>query len=387
MATSDYEDLIQGLQTASLAHETRDPATIRLAKELLQVSRLAVEDYGSRPQRLTDSLSSIPSQASAIDILGLHAIHFLQESALGMLYCVRIDLPGVLPALDIRSRFGAGDATGRTRSLGIPALDRLVVVRTKAPDFARVFAVEKLAEGLPRFGLRITINPQRENLTVLEFDVFAGRRGKGADAIGTKVVQVAAICKGLIERQATFAEREEVRRPAVEGIEDLVQTLSGAASWLSGPVARVGDGVEGRLCLDEQPDFPSHLRVDLDHAQRATIYFRGPIQTPPERRTTFQPQDGFLDYLRGTIDTKVGAEPFDSMWLIHGDSETAKLVAHADVELGRLRERDATIEVGPEGLVVKLPAFPWDEAVLADAVAATLSLWRSVVRRLHGLNT
>lgn len=386
--SSDYEDLIAGLEAAAVAHDTRDPAAQKVAQELLQQSRLLVDSFAERPNRLADLLSTVPSQASEIKIQGLRAIHYLRGSGMGLGYCVRVDLPGVLPALLMQSHLrpppSDGTPPGRSRRFNVPALDRRLRVHTRAPDLVTVFAVERLADTLPRTGVRIALVPDSERLTVLEFDFIVGS-AKRVDAVSQVVLPFTAICKQLIDRQASFLEREVVERAAVEGLEELLEQLSQAASWLSGPVARVGDGIEARLALDEQMDLASNLRVDLTANEKAVLTFTGPLQSPPQKRTELSPQEGFLDALRGAFDTKVDAEPFDSLWLVDGEADVARLLSRCEPELSRLRDLDAVIRMGPDGLSVQLPPFRWEERTVIDAVAATLSLWRAVIRRHHGL--
>ena len=51
----------------------------------------------------------------------------------------------------------------------------------------------------------------------------------------------------------------------------------------------------------------------------------------------------------------------------------------------RLRRLLGSVELGPEGLVVRVPRFEVDESAVVDAVGSALSLWRTLVLRGHGL--
>jgi hypothetical protein len=365
------------------------------AAELARVQRAGIDAArwsAGRGASLADRLSHLPSDASPFDIEGTRGIQYLRRDE-GTFetrfdYCARVDLPGVLPRFVIHT-LGRGTvddvAVGPRQRFRHRWLQMWTTARTRAPDVLRAFDINELGDTLHGLSLRVALVPQSNRLSVLEIDVGVGR-GRDCERAVEKALLFSRIALALVQSGTTFAERADDNRPPAEQVEALVQRLGQAVSWISGPVARVGDGVEGRLCLDEQEDLPCALRVDLDGDGRATLFFRGPLKVVPERRTTLSPQEGFIDRLRALVDDKVGLAAIDEAWIVDGDVEQARRMAVAEGELVRLRRLAASIELGPEGLVVRTTPFDLDDANLLDAVGSSLSLWRTVVRRSHGLH-
>jgi hypothetical protein len=365
------------------------------AAELARVQRAGIDAArwsAGRGASLADRLSHLPSDASPFDIEGTRGIQYLRRDE-GTFetrfdYCARVDLPGVLPRFVIHT-LGRGIvddvAVGPRQRFRHRWLQTWTTARTRAPDVLRAFDIDEIGDTLHGLSLRVALVPQSNRLSVLEVDVGVGK-GRDCERAVEKALLFSRIALALVQSGTAFAERADDNRPPAEQVEALVQRLGQAVSWISGPVARVGDGVEGRLCLDEQEDLACALRVDLDGDGRATLFFRGPLKVVPERRTTLSPQEGFIDRLRALVDDKVGLAAIDEAWIVDGDVEQARRMAVAEGELVRLRRLAASIELGPEGLVVRAPPFDLDDANLLDAVGSSLSLWRTVVRRSHGLH-
>jgi hypothetical protein len=369
-----------------------DPAKVAELARVEQAGRDAARWSAGRGASLSHLLSHLPSDASPFDIEGTRGIQYLRreegtfETRFG--YCARVDLPGVLPRFVIHT-IGRGViddvAVGPRQRFRHRWLQTWTTARTRAPDVLRAFDIDEIGDTLHGLSLRVALVPQSNRLSVLEVDVGAGN-GRDCARAAEKALLFARIALSLVQAGATFAERAADNRPPAEQVEALVQRLGQTVSWISGPVARVGDGVEGRLSLDEQEDLPCALRVDLDGDGRASLFFRGPLKVVPERRTTLSPQEGFLDRLRALVDDKVGLATIDEAWVVDGDVGEARRMAVAEGELVRLRRLQASVELGPEGLIVRAPPFELDDATLLDAVGSSLSLWRTVVRRSHGLH-
>lgn len=383
---SDFDDLISSVVGAGSGRDDWERHLERLRASGESAARVSAGRTGI----LSDRLSHLPSDASPFDVDGTRGIQFLRRHE-GLLprydYCVRADLKGVLPrfVLHTLGRGGGDDhLVGPRQRLRQMSLALLMTARTRAPDVVRPFDIDAVGENIRRFSLRVALVPQKERLSVLEVDVGVGD-GRECEPAARKALQFVQIAAALVQSGHTFAERAADGRPPAEQVEALVQRLGQSVSWLSGPVARVGDGVEGRLALDEQQELPCALRVDLGGDGRASLYFRGPLQSAPEQRTSLTPQDGFFDRLRGLVDEKTGTASIDDAWVISGVADDARRIAAAEGELIRLRRLQGSIELGPEGLVVRVPPFELDDENLLDAAGSALSMWRTVVRRGHGL--
>lgn len=390
----------------ALAHSADAAERAQAARtfELASLGESAARAAAARGMRLADTLSPLPSTATAFDVDGAHAIHFLRARKglfSGLDYCARIDLPGVLPAFLITGGFGevtddavihVGRGFDDDKSFGPrqrfhhEVFDRWLKVRTRAPDVLLAFTNDTVAAGFPRSPTRIALVQHTAALSVLEVDVFVGD-GRHCEAAATTALQLGHIALALVRNHAIFAERAVDTRPPAEQLESLLSLLSSSTSWLSGPVARVGDGVEARLELDEQAELPCALRLDVDGVTGlVTLFLRAPLKTAPTKTTTLSPQASVLDQLRGLIDVHVGVTAFDNAWLCKGDVDDVKVLQRAETELAALHQIGATITWGAEGLVVRAPGFAFDGDDVADAVDACLRLWRSLVRRGHGLD-
>ncbi len=349
----------------------------------------AARRSGARGQVLADTLSSVPSQSTTFDVDGAHGIHYLRKDV-GLLtsfdYCARVDVKGVLPrfVLHTLGRGAKDDAVvfGPQRRLQQRSFGPGLTARTRAPDLLRAFDNELIIGELGGLSLRAQFVQHSDRLGVVEVDVGVGN-GRSCERAASKAMQVAQVCLAMVGQ--SFTERDDSGKPAPEQVEALLGTLSMSVTWLSGPVARVGDGVEARLALDEQQDLPCALRLDVDANNIGALYFRGPLRAPPSKLTKISPQEGFFERLRGLVDAKVGNDAFDDAWLVDGDRASGALLAAAEGEMLRLRRLQGSVELGPEGLVVRVPSFEVDETGVLDAAGSALSLWRQLVLRGHGL--
>jgi hypothetical protein len=382
-----YSQLVDGLRRSGDPHDLARAAWL---DGVMATGRAAAERSATRTGLLGDSLGHLPSSATPIDVDGARGIHFLRRDP-GLLggydYCARVDVPGVLPRF-VMHTIARGDAAdgdvGPRQRLRTRALDGALTARTRAPDVLRAFDNDLVADGIGKASLRVSLVVIHDRLSMLEVDVGVGD-GRHCERAASRAFQFAGIAVSLARAGMTFAERAADGRPAPEKVEALVQQLSSSVAWLSGPVARVGDGVEARLALDEQHEHPCALRVDIDDDGHASMFFRGPLQAAPERRTILKPQAGFIERLRALVDGKIGDASFDDAWLVDGDVDGARSLAVGQVELQRLRRLLASLELGPEGLQVRVPPFELDDETLVDAASSALSLWRTLVIRAHGL--
>ena len=362
------------------------------SRELAGLGVGAARAAAMRTGRISDSLSPLPSTATTFDVAGAHAIQFLrQRRGLfgGFDYCARMDLPGVLPAFLFLGSFSHDDddtGFGPRQRFQHDVLDSRVVVRTRAPDVLQAFAIDTVANSFPTTATRVALVQHSATLSVLEVDVDVGD-GKQCEAAAQVALQLGHIALALVRSNALFTERAVDTRPPAEQLASLLSLLSSSTSWLSGPVARVGDGVEARLELDEQPELPCALRLDVHGVTGlVTLFLRAPLKTTPTKTTTLAPQEDFFARVRGLVDVKVNDDVFDAAWLIAGDVADVQALKLAATELAALRRIDASIEWGAEGLVVRAPGFPFEPEDVVDAVDASLSLWRFLLRRGHGLD-
>ena len=260
----------------------------------------------------------------------------------------------------------------------------LLTARTRAPDVLRAFCTEAIAAGFPTTATRIALVRHSAELSVLEVDIDVGR-GQIVDYAAEKAAQLGAVAVALVRANATFAERAVDTRPAVEQLQSVLELLSSSTAWLSGPVARVGEGVEARLVLEELDDHPSALRVDVDATGSTSFSLRAPLKVTPSKTTTLTPQAGIGGALRGLLDKKSGDKAFDDRWIIDGDVEVARGLQRAEGELAALHRVGARIEHGVDGLVIRAAGFVFEAGDVVDAIDASLQLWRRLIVAGHGL--
>jgi hypothetical protein len=355
---------------------------------LIELARAAAAVSSRRDARLADTLSSLPSDASPLDVGGAPAIHFLRRRD-GLFnaydYCARIDLPGPLPRLLLLSG-GAADVDERSfgarTAFPHDGLGRRVRARTRAPDVLRPFALDDVLAAWPKQAVRVAVQRINDRLSVLEVDVDV-EGGTRCEPAATLAALLGRIALAVVGSGAAFSEARVDARTPVEQLESLLQVLTTSTSWLSGPAARVGDGVEARLELDEQPERPCIIRIDFDEQQRVVVKVQAPLRDTPERTTTLSPQHGVVGAVLGLLDTRVGDDAFDDAWHIDGDAARARVLAHAEGDMLVLRRVQATVSWGPDGLDLRAPPMPFEASDVGDVVEACLRLWRRVVRHLH----
>ena len=362
----------------------------------------AAQRSSARAATAGDVLSE---RGSALHVDGLRGVQFLRPCSFfqsikvgtsemdGYDYCARVDVAGVLPWLLVLPRFSiltTEDIALCQRELFAPtplplrsSLSKRFVARSRAPDLLRAFDSDALADALGKRNVRLALRPETDRRSVVEVDVHVGD-GRDCEPALRIVDVFCRTAQALVEAGAVFAEREQQRGPSADRIEALVRRVSEAVSWVTGPVARVGDGVEARLCLEEQPDAPSVLRFDLDNQGLCAVFFEGRLIERNEKPTRLRPQEGLFAKLRALADLKVDNVDFDAAWLIDGDEAVARTLAGHSQLLLRLRERNATVEVGPAGLVVRVPAFDGEDAAVVDVAGAVLGLWRALCRQARG---
>jgi hypothetical protein len=365
-----------------------DDENARERARLMELGRAAAAVSARRSVRLADTLSSLPSNASPLDMGGAQAIHYLRRhdgrrSAFD--YCARIDLPGPLPRLLLLGG-GADDdderSSGPRTAFPHSGLSQLVRARTRAPDVLRPFALDDVLAAWPKAAVRVAVQRINDRLSVLEVDVDVGP-GTDCEGAAALAVLLGRIALAVVSSGATFSEARVDTRAPVEQLESLLQVLTNSTSWLSGPAARVGDGVEARLELDELPERPCIIRVDFDAQQRAVVKVQAPLRDTPEKTTTLSPQHGVVGAVLGLLDQRVGDNAFDDAWHIDGDVERARVLSHAEGDMLALRRVQATVSWGPDGLDVRVPPMAFEASDVGDVVEACLRLWRRVVRHLH----
>ena len=79
--------------------------------------------------------------------------------------------------------------------------------------------------------------------------------------------------------------------------------------------------------------------------------------------------------------------PPTGTFLPPGDATVSKRLAAQAPLLLRLRQKHAVVEVGPAGLVVRVPAFDDDDVAVVDVAGAVLSLWRALCRDARGYSS
>jgi hypothetical protein len=358
----------------------------------------AAERSATRSAKASDLLSERGTELVVDDLRG---VQFLRRCTFmsgvsstlemtGFDYSARVDVDGVLPRLLLVRRFeilshADAETAGPTVPFSTARLARRYRAATAAPDVLRPFDTESFAEVLGQRSVRIALRPDSDRRTVVEVDVHVGD-GRICEPAVAIAAAVARMAQALAASGAVFAEKSRDNRPPAERVEALVARVTEAVSWVTGPVARVGDGVEARLALDEQPDAPSVLRFDLDGQGKGTVFFEGRLIERNEKTTRLRPQEGFLDRLRGLLDQKIDDPAFDDAWVIEGDAVVGKQLAAQAALLLRLRERHAVIEVGPAGLVVRVSAFEDEDAAVVDVVGSILGLWRNLCRGARGFD-
>jgi hypothetical protein len=336
----------------------------------------------------------VSEQGDVLRLDDLHAMHYLRRRGREFDYCARIDVDGVLPRCVFS---GVGDAVDDDKDLPVhaPSVDGLVgkaELRTRAPALIRAFSLPAVADVLPRWRFRVALRPEDERRTVVEVDVDVGD-GQTLQNPVRFACLMGRIARALAESKVVFAEAAVDTRPPAERILDVLDRVTQSVSWLSGPTARVGDGVEARLALDEQPDLPSVLRIDLDAGGRHSVFFEGRFTHAFATDTRLTRQRALLDRLRGLADAKSGDAAFDDAWLCAGEPATLRLLAAQGAVFRLFHAVGATVELGPAGLTVRTPLFADGVDVDGNANAdvdvirvasAALTLWRSLVRHQHG---
>lgn len=361
---------------------------------LVSRAAAAARRSAARDHDVGDELTALGRELR-IDQMG--GLHRLEGSGNSCVYKASVDVPGVLPRLTIQSEaLGMPPrACGPVVPFRTKTLAERLRARSRAPGVLRVFDTDEFADLLDPaedWELRIEFRPETDKLTVIEVDVDVGD-GRHCNPALRLTEAVARIARALVESGAVFAEIAVDGRPPAERIEALLGRITEAVSWVHGPVARVGDGVEARLALEEQPDAPSVLRLDLHNLQHAadghgscSVFFEGRLIERTDRSVRLTPQVGVTDRLRGLVDVKVKDAAFDAAWLISGDEALSKKLAAQALLMQRLRAHLATVELTPAGLVVRVPPFADEDSAVVEVVSAVLTLWRHLCRDARGFS-
>lgn len=332
-------------------------------------------------QRVVDASYLVGERGSVLRLDDLTAMHYLRRRGQEFDYCARIEVDGVLPrCVCVRRGFALDEDDLPAHVPQLQELASEVEVRTRAPALVRAFSTPALVDCVPEYGFRVAWRPGHET-TVAEIDVDVGNAQSLERAVRFACV-VGRIARALAESRVVFAEHALDARPPVERVLEVLDRVTRAVAWLSGPTARVGDGVEARLVLDEQPDLPSVLRIDIDGEGRHSLFFEGRFTHAFPTIVQLTPQRGLVDRLRGLGDAKSGDAAFDDTWLCAGDGATLQLLAARRSAFRLLAAAGAGVELGPAGLVVRVPPIGGIDVI--ELVGAVLGLWRTLVRHQHG---
>lgn len=358
-------------------------------RDAINAAVAAARRAATRSGDVGDVLTDLPGASAPLRIDDVSGVQYLRRHS-GLFarfdYCARIDVVGVLPRLSIEGRFAAPSLEdARTFGPLVNLRHKNLTIRSRSPSGAALFDNDDVALAFSNLRARVALRPETARRSVVEVDVVVGD-GRVCTPAADLARLITRLCRAALDRGLAFAEAAADGRAPAERIEALVARVTEAVHWVSGPVARVGDGVEARLAIDEQPDAPSVMRFDLDNAGHCAVYFEGRLADVGDDRVRLAPQDGFVDRMRGLVDVKVDDAALDEAWLIDGAPALARRLArHKTILLG-LRERAATVEVAAAGLVVRVPAFADDDAAVVDVAGALLTLWRNLIRDARGLN-
>ncbi len=340
----------------------------------------------SAPKRSAPGVNTDPTRAADFVRDGvIRGGHWPEHES----YVVSVNLYGRLPYLLVepRARPSARGRQGREQPLG-GGLDE--VYRAFSVGLAmsgRVFGVELARLALANTASLRFLEVASSTDARSSFTVACGHP-RDALALAPAVLEV---LDGLVASGATFADAvfdelgvrsDEVIAP--EALARLIDKLSEVTHWLSGPVARVGDAIEGRLSLTEMGDeLNGTLRVawragdaattDLSLDAALPLFENGPEHGALELWAEGQ---GLWALVRGRLEPRLADPALDAALHVKGDVTRAhELAACRDLCL-RLAARDAHMVLDGARLRLRVPAkqrsFEELHAVADDA----LRLWR-----------
>lgn len=304
---------------------------------------------------------------------------------------------GVTPPLQLRARrwflpsaseeelvaFGDVQATGERR------FDRAFQLRATSRAAAVAFLTPALVEQLMRVGddvVSITLRPD-QGRTWCEVRVEVRGAPFAAPAIALARAAHAAT-EALVRTPGGFVATGQAHVLAVEEIQALVERVRDSVSFLAGHVARVGDGVEARVELDEPAGLHAVLRVEPLAPRTLGVSMRAELRLADGvRRTTLTPEVGALQRMRGLVDPRVGDPVLDRAFVIDGDPAVARLALADPSAALRLAGQRGCITIDGAGLEVRVPAVPHDGAMVLEVALAALACWREAALAAGGFST
>lgn len=165
---------------------------------------------------------------------------------------------------------------------------------------------------------------------------------------------------------------------ADEDIAGLMEAVLNATAWLEGDVARVGNGVEARLVLEESmAQHKASLTASLvDKVVRLRL--RAEL---PDHVESFAlvPQRGWRSVLARISELQIDDAAVDDAYVITASHTAAGTLKERRLELLRLAERDSTIKCAPGTLEADIGGIAAAPIDVADAAGALLALWRGLV--------
>ncbi|MBI1944134.1 MAG: hypothetical protein HYS27_00485 [Deltaproteobacteria bacterium] len=334
------------------------------------------------------ALPDYPGQAASLAIdgktVGSHGLTLVDGDTC---YQATAGVDGVTPALQVRPRRWLrpiGDEReawtqfGDVQRTGAKALDRALVIRATSRRAAAVFLTPALIEQLVRLGSQVrsvTVRPEAGRTFV---EVLVEVRDAARAEPGIALARAAYFAmQTLVATPGGFAEASEAAALELDDVLALVERVKETVAFLAGHVARVGDGVEARLELDEPAGLHAVLRVEPAAARELRATFRGDLPLPHiTRATRLEPEVGFLKRAQGLVDPKVGDAALDRAFLIEGDVALARVALADPMAALRLAGRGGSLAIDAAGLSARVPRLALDDDALLEVVVALVASWR-----------
>ncbi|OGQ16032.1 MAG: hypothetical protein A2138_03685 [Deltaproteobacteria bacterium RBG_16_71_12] len=249
-----------------------------------------------------------------------------------------------------------------------------------------MFLTPELIEQLVRLGSKVVsvaVRPEAGR-TFVDVLVEVKDAARAEPAIALARAAFFATQK-LVTTAGGFAEASEGTALDLDDVLALVERVKDTVSFLAGHVARVGDGVEARLELDEPAGLHAVLRIEPAAPRELRATFRADVPLPHvAKETRLSPEVGFLRRLQGMLDPKVGDPALDRAFLIEGEVALARLALADPTAALRLAGRGASLGIDGAGLTARVPRLPLDDEALLEVVLATIACWREAALKAAG---
>lgn len=362
--------------------ERRDARREQLWKELVQT---AGELSAGQPTSMAARLMASPGREISWDGGHFVGVHSLSRIEGGARYWAKMSFSRPAPILQGRTRFALPTDEGWQRVFtGIASIDRSLLISGAADDAAaEVFATAAFVASVERLGAR-----------ALSFEVLGDgtsaileANAKFEDADLARVLRFANALFDLLGRFEVRADR--VRRiypaadlaPKADLLERLLDSIRSAADWLSGSVDRIPDGATARLLLNEGAREHSCIVTATVTARGIEVSLAATISFHGEAR--LDPQAGFLSAFRRWGEIEIGDPAVDDAWIIRADSSSSALLVRLSSTLAILRTHSAHVSWRHGQLDVRIASVGGGLGGVAEAVGASIELWRKVVQLPH----